>query len=60
MPTNPPLFASVTFPLHMPVLLSIVDEDAPPITTSSNGANEKKFCFDEGAHNVSPNAKGAT
>mmetsp|Transcript_22591 Transcript_22591/g.51762 ORF Transcript_22591/g.51762 Transcript_22591/m.51762 type:complete len:205 (-) Transcript_22591:216-830(-) len=40
MPTKPPLFASVTVPLHTPEEPLIADFDAPPITTSSSGAHE--------------------
>mmetsp|Transcript_22923 Transcript_22923/g.49593 ORF Transcript_22923/g.49593 Transcript_22923/m.49593 type:complete len:202 (-) Transcript_22923:188-793(-) len=54
MPTNPPLLASVTVPVHIPVLLSMVEEEAPPITTSSRGAKLKKFWEEEGVHSVSP------
>mmetsp|Transcript_14673 Transcript_14673/g.35349 ORF Transcript_14673/g.35349 Transcript_14673/m.35349 type:complete len:236 (+) Transcript_14673:1185-1892(+) len=55
IPTNPPLFASVTVPVHIPVLPSKVEEEAPPMTTSSRGANPKKtWEEDEEVHSVSP------
>jgi hypothetical protein len=51
-----PLFASVTVPRHIPVLVSIVDNDAPPMTTSSSGEKRKKFwkVEDEGVQSISP------
>jgi len=57
IPTNPPLFSSVTVPVHIPVLLSIVEEDTPPMTTSSKGANWKRFLVElveDGDQIVSP------
>lgn len=57
IPTNPPLFSSVTVPVHMPVLLSILEEDTPPMTTSSKGANWKMFLVElveDGDQIVSP------
>ena len=52
IPTNPPLFTEVTVPFHMPVLLSKVDSDAPPITTSSKGENLKKFDSVDPGHQI--------
>lgn len=36
------------------MLLSTVEEDAPPMTTSSRGAKLKKFWEEDGVHSVSP------
>ena len=43
---KPPLLDSDTVPVHLPLLLLKVEEDTPPITTSSNGANENVFDAD--------------
>jgi hypothetical protein len=54
MPTNPPLFAEVTVPFQMPVSLSNVDWDAPPITTSSRGENVKRLDLEPEDQMTSP------
>ena len=46
IPTNPPLLESETVPDHLP--FEKVEDDTPPITTSSSGANvnfKSRFTF---------------
>ena len=50
---NPPLLESVTVPCQVPVDESNVEDDAPPMTTSSSGPKEISDC-DVGLQRESP------
>jgi len=54
IPTNPPLLADVTVPFHIPVAALNPDWDAPPMTTSSKGAQANGLDALFGSHITSP------